>query len=50
MKGTSPAAVPELRGQAMRVAQVLIEDAVDAIADQDFRMSVEEEHVIEYYI
>lgn len=42
-------AVPELRGQALRVAEVLAADATDK-ADKDFRMSVEEEHVVEYYI
>lgn len=52
MKGTlwETTAVPELRGQAMRVAQLLLEQVHDAAADRDYRMSVEEEHVIEYYI
>lgn len=51
MKGTlwETTAVPELRGQAMRVAQLLL-DEVAAPPDHDYRFSVEEEHVIEYYI
>jgi len=51
MKGSlwETTAVPELRGQAMRVAEVMLE-AVTAGAGRDFRLSVEEEHVIEYYI
>jgi len=43
-------AVPELRGQAMRVAQVLLDEVVPTQTGEDFRFSVEEEHVIEYYI
>ena len=52
MRGTlwETTAVPELRGQAMRVAQVLIEDAVSPEPAHDLRVSVEDEHVIEYYI
>ncbi|MFT4590155.1 MAG: putative NAD(P)/FAD-binding protein YdhS [Limisphaerales bacterium] len=42
-------AVPELRGQAHRVAEVLAADAAQK-ANRDFRMSVEDEHVVEYYI
>lgn len=50
MKGTlwETTAVPELRGQAMRVAEVMIEVASEA--GHDYRLSVEDEHVIEYYI
>lgn len=50
MKGTlwETTAVPELRGQAMRVAQLLVQDAAEP--GRDYRFSVEEEHVIEYYI
>lgn len=52
MKGTlwETTAVPELRGQAMRVAQLLVQDAIPAEPGRDYRFSVEEEHVIEYYI
>ena len=52
MKGTlwETTAVPELRGQAMRVAQQLLRDAADSTPEHDYRFSVEEEHVIEYYI
>ncbi len=52
MKGTlwETTAVPELRGQAMRVAQVMLEEVVTADPGRDYRFSVEEEHVIEYYI
>jgi uncharacterized NAD(P)/FAD-binding protein YdhS len=52
MKGTlwESTAVPELRGQAMRVAQLMLEDVVTAEPGHDYRFSVEEEHVIEYYI
>jgi uncharacterized NAD(P)/FAD-binding protein YdhS len=52
MKGTlwETTAVPELRGQAMRVAQLLIDDVAAPVPGQDYRFSVEEEHVIEYYI
>lgn len=51
MKGTlwETTAVPELRGQAMRVAEIMLEDET-ADAGRDLRLSVEEEHVIEYYI
>ena len=51
MKGTlwETTAVPELRGQAMRVADVMLK-AVTTEAGKDYRLSVEEEHVIEYYI
>ena len=50
MKGTlwETTAVPELRGQAMRVAQLLVDEV--PTPDRDLRFSVEEEHVIEYYI
>jgi len=52
MKGTlwETTAVPELRGQAMRVAEMMLEDQVAAAPDHDYRLSVTEEHVIEYYI
>ena len=52
MKGTlwETTAVPELRGQAMRVAQLMLQEAVPAEPGHDYRISVEEEHVIEYYI
>lgn len=52
MKGTlwETTAVPELRGQAMRVAQLLIDEASEAAPTHDYRFSVEEEHVIEYFI
>jgi uncharacterized NAD(P)/FAD-binding protein YdhS len=53
MKGTlwETTAVPELRGQAMRVAEIILEDAAAAVAPEyDYRLSVTEEHVIEYYI
>lgn len=52
MKGTlwETTAVPELRGQAMRVAELLLQDALPAEPDHDYRFSVDEEHVIEYYI
>lgn len=52
MKGTlwETTAVPELRGQAMRVAQLLLDDVALVTPGHDYRMSVEEEHVIEYYI
>lgn len=52
MKGTlwESLAVPELRGQAMRVAQLLVDEAAEVIPGHDYRASVEEEHVIEYYI
>lgn len=43
-------AVPELRGQSMRVAQVLLDEVIPEQIGEDFRFSVEEEHVIEYYI
>ncbi|VAX41280.1 hypothetical protein MNBD_PLANCTO02-1905 [hydrothermal vent metagenome] len=43
-------AVPELRGQSMRVAQVLLDEVAPEQIGKDFRFSVEEEHVIEYYI
>lgn len=51
MKGTlwETTAVPELRGQAMRVAEVMLE-FVSAETGRDYRLSVEAEHVIEYYI
>jgi len=51
MKGTlwETTAVPELRGQAMRVAQLLVDDVAPP-PGHDYRFSVEEEHVIEYYI
>ncbi|WP_417390894.1 FAD/NAD(P)-binding protein [Gimesia sp.] len=52
MKGTlwETTAVPELRGQAMRVAQLLLDDEALVSPGHDYRISVEEEHVIEYYI
>jgi uncharacterized NAD(P)/FAD-binding protein YdhS len=52
MKGTlwETTAVPELRGQAMRVAQIMLEEVVPAEPGHDYRFSVEEEHVIEYFI
>lgn len=52
MKGTlwETTAVPELRGQAMRVAQLLLDDVALVTPGHDYRFSVEEEHVIEYYI
>ncbi|QDT45000.1 hypothetical protein Pan241w_51170 [Gimesia alba] len=52
MKGTlwETTAVPELRGQAMRVAQLLLDDVTMVTPGHDYRISVEEEHVIEYYI
>lgn len=52
MKGTlwETTAVPELRGQAMRVAQLLLDDVATVTPGHDYRFSVEEEHVIEYYI
>jgi len=52
MKGTlwETTAVPELRGQAMRLAQLLVDEAVGAEPGRDYRFSVEDEHVIEYYI
>ena len=52
MKGTlwETTAVPELRGQAMRVAQLLLDDVSTVTPGHDYRFSVEEEHVIEYYI
>ncbi len=52
MKGTlwETIAVPELRGQAMRVAEMMIATSTDHDQDRDYRLSVEEEHVIEYYI
>jgi uncharacterized NAD(P)/FAD-binding protein YdhS len=53
MKGTlwETTAVPELRGQAMRVAQIMLEDILPAAEPgRDYRFSVEEEHVIEYFI
>lgn len=50
MRGTlwESLAVPELRGQALRVAETLARDEI--AADRDLRMSVDEEHVVEYYI
>lgn len=50
MRGTlwESLAVPELRGQAKRVAEILASDEI--AADRDLRISVEEEHVVEYYI
>lgn len=52
MKGTlwETTAVPELRGQAMRVAQLLLDEVTVKAPGHDYRFSVEEEHVIEYYI
>lgn len=52
MKGTlwETTAVPELRGQAMRVAQLLVDEVGAPPPGHDYRFSVEEEHVIEYYI
>jgi len=52
MKGSlwETTAVPELRGQAMRVAEVLVEEAGASDQERDYRLSVEEEHVIEYHI
>ncbi len=52
MKGTlwETTAIPELRGQAMRVAQLMLEDVVTPEPGHDYRFSVEEEHVIEYFI
>lgn len=52
MKGTlwETTAVPELRGQAMRVAEIMLEDATAPEPERDYRLSVSEEHVIEYYI
>lgn len=52
MKGTlwETTAVPELRGQAMRVAEIMLEDTAPARTEIDYRLSVTEEHVIEYYI
>jgi hypothetical protein len=41
-------AVPELRSQAFRVAQLLLTDVTPT--EPDYRFSVPEEHVIEYYI
>lgn len=51
MKGTlwETTAVPELRGQTLRVANVMLE-GVAVESGEDYRLSVEEEHVIEYYI
>lgn len=51
MKGTlwETTAVPELRGQTLRVANVMLEE-VAVESGEDYRLSVEEEHVIEYYI
>jgi uncharacterized NAD(P)/FAD-binding protein YdhS len=50
MRGTlwESIAVPELRGQAKRVAEILANDEIGG--DHDLRMSVAEEHVVEYYI
>ena len=50
MRGTlwESLAAPELRGQALRVAETLARDEI--AADRDLRMSVEQEHVVEYYI
>jgi len=50
MRGTlwESLAVPELRGQAKRVAEILASDEI--AADRDLRMSEEEAHVVEYYI
>ncbi|MEO1994164.1 MAG: hydroxyacylglutathione hydrolase, partial [Planctomycetaceae bacterium] len=52
MKGSlwETTAVPELRGQAMRVAEVLVEQAELTDQQRDYRLSVTEEHVIEYHI
>ena len=52
MKGTlwETTAVPELRGQAMRVAQCLIDANRLVPPEHDYRLSLDEEHVIEYYI
>jgi uncharacterized NAD(P)/FAD-binding protein YdhS len=52
MKGTlwESTAVPELRGQAMRVAQLLVDEASETTSTHDYRFSVKEEHVIEFYI
>ncbi len=52
MKGTlwETTAVPELRGQAMRVAQLLVNDAAETMPEHDYRFSVKEEHVLEYHI
>ena len=51
MKGSlwETTAVPELRGQAMRVAELMLQ-AVTEDVGRDYRLSVEEEHVIEYFI
>ncbi len=51
MKGSlwETTAVPELRGQALRAAEILV-DAAGVSAEQDYRMSVEQEHVLEYCI
>ena len=51
MKGSlwETIAVPELRGQARRVAEAMLGDA-DRSEGRDLRMSIEEEHVVEYYI
>ncbi|MGB0578984.1 MAG: FAD/NAD(P)-binding protein [Limisphaerales bacterium] len=50
MRGTlwETTAVPELRGQAKRVAEILASDEI--AADRDLRMSEKEAHVVEYYI
>jgi uncharacterized NAD(P)/FAD-binding protein YdhS len=52
MKGSlwETTAVPELRGQAMRVAELMLEPVTDEVVGRDYRLSVEEEHVIEYFI
>ena len=42
-------AVPELCGQALRVAQLLVNDVAALAPGREYRFSVEEEHVIEYY-
>lgn len=50
MRGTlwESLAVPELHGQAKRVAEILASDEI--AADGDLRMSAKEEHVVECYI
>jgi uncharacterized NAD(P)/FAD-binding protein YdhS len=52
MKGTlwESTAVPELRGQAKRAAEILARDEIAGDEGSDLRMSVEAEHVVEYYI
>ena len=52
MKGTlwETTAVPELRGQAMRVAQSILADVAPDEPGHEYRFSVEDEHVLEYYI